>query len=77
MKTPLIHYPWAETPPGGSFFVPALDLQKTREAGLLAALHLRIKGKASFGIFNGKHGVLFTRPVSPASNPGTVLPHQS
>ena len=56
-----IYYPWNETPVWGSFFVPTLDVYATKETGLKVALHLRIKGKATFGLYNGKHGVLFTR----------------
>jgi hypothetical protein len=56
-----VHYPWAQTPPGSSFFVPTLAPHKTRQAGLLAALHCRVKAVAAFGIKDGKHGVLFTR----------------
>jgi hypothetical protein len=56
-----IYYPWSEAKRGDRFFVPALDVYAIKEAGLTAALHLRIKGRATFGILNGKHGVLFTR----------------
>jgi hypothetical protein len=56
-----IYYPWTETEVGQSFFMPSLDVYKTKEAGLVVALHLYIKGKATFGLLHGKHGVLFTR----------------
>lgn len=56
-----VYYPWNDLEPGQSFFVPALDVYAAKEAGLKAALHLRVKGKATFGLFNGRHGVLFTR----------------
>jgi hypothetical protein len=46
---------------GQSFFVPSLDVYKTKEAGLVVALYLYIRGKATFGLLHGKHGVLFTR----------------
>jgi hypothetical protein len=56
-----VFYPWTTTPPGSSFFVPTIAPFKTKEAGLRAALHHRIKAKAEFGIKDGLHGVLFTR----------------
>lgn len=78
MATIKIHYPWEKTPPGGSFFVPTLDPFGTKEEGIKAALVLRVKAKASFGLMDGKHGVLFTRWKTPSEeHPGTVLPHQS
>lgn len=55
------HYPWDKVPVGGSFFVPTLAPFKTKEAGLKAALHHRVLAKATFGLKDGKHGVLFTR----------------
>ncbi len=59
-----MHYPWLDTPAKGAFFVPTLKLQEVKEHGLKAALHNGIVGKAEFGTFEGKIGVLFTR-VSP------------
>lgn len=61
MKKMRIYYPWTETKPKGSFFVPSIDPAQTKHEGLVAALHLRIKAKAFIGVLNGKHGVLFTR----------------
>lgn len=61
MKKLKIYYPWNETQIDGSFFVPAVNLAQIKHEGLVAALHLRIKAKAEFGIVGGKHGVLFTR----------------
>lgn len=60
-RNPKIYFPWSEAGAGQSFFVPTLDVYATKEAGLKVALHLRIRGKATFGVMNGKHGVLFTR----------------
>lgn len=56
-----VHYPWLETPVKGGFFVPTLDLAKTREYGLKAALNHRVKANAEFGVKGGKLGVWFTR----------------
>ena len=56
-----VHYPWINTPVKGSFFVPTLKLQEVKEVGLKAALHHGIIGKAEFGAFEGKIGVMFTR----------------
>lgn len=70
-----VHYPWDKTPEGGSFFVPTLAPHKTKEAGLKAALHHRVLAKATFGMKDGKHGVLFTRRR--ATRRGTPSPSQS
>lgn len=70
-----VHYPWPSVPEGGSFFVPSLAPFKTKEAGLKAALHHRVAAKATFGLLNGQHGVLFTRPR--AVRRGNPLPSQS
>jgi hypothetical protein len=56
-----VYFPWAETPIGGSFFIPTIAPFKTKEAGLIEALRLHMKAKATFGLLNGRHGVLFTR----------------
>jgi hypothetical protein len=56
-----VHYPWLDTPVKGAFFVPTLKLQDVKETGLKAALHHGVLGKAEFGTFGGKIGVLFTR----------------
>jgi len=56
-----VHYPWLTTPQKGSFFVPTLKLEETREAGLKAAVYHQVRAKAEFGIVNGKLGVLFRR----------------
>jgi hypothetical protein len=58
----LRHYPWNRLEKGQGFFVPALDLEAVRQAGLLAAVPLRIKdARAQFGIRRGRLGVLFYR----------------
>jgi len=58
----LRHYPWNRLEKGQGFFVPALDLKAVRQAGLLAAVPLRIKdARAQFGIRQGRLGVLFYR----------------
>jgi hypothetical protein len=72
---PRVHYPWSKVPEGGSFFVPTLAPFKTKEAGLKAALHHRVLAKATFGLKDGKHGVLFTR--RPAVRRDTASPSQS
>jgi hypothetical protein len=65
----LRHYPWNRLEKGQGFFVPALDLEAVRQAGLLAAVPLRIKdARAQFGIRQGRLGVYFYRVDSrPAS----------
>lgn len=56
-----IYYPWADIKKDECFFVPAVSTYKIKQEGLTAALHLRIKASAEFGLLEGKHGVLFTR----------------
>lgn len=55
-----IKYPWLDLPPYGGFFVPSLNLAKTREEGLKEALRYRIDAKAEPAIKDGKFGILFT-----------------
>lgn len=58
----LRHYPWAKLEKGQGFFVPALDLEAERRAGLLAAVPLHLKdARAAFAIRRGKLGVFFYR----------------
>jgi hypothetical protein len=54
-------YPWNSIKKGECFFVPAVSPPKVKQEGLTAALHLRIRAKAEFGLLGGRHGVLFTR----------------
>lgn len=62
----LRHYPWAKLEKGQGFFVPALDLEAERRAGLLAAVPLHLKdARAAFVIRRGRLGVFFYR-LSPA-----------
>lgn len=61
MPKPKIHYPWKQTPVGGGFFVPSLRLLDTKSDGLRAALYHGLRGRAAFGIKDGRMGVLFTR----------------
>ena len=56
-----IRYPWTKLKPGEGFFVPALNLEKARELGLRAAVSVRMKGQAVFGIKDGLIGVWFYR----------------
>jgi hypothetical protein len=60
MKRPTrVKYPWEGIKRGQWFFVPALDLDATREMGLRYAVLHRARAKAFPGIFNGRLGVLF------------------
>jgi hypothetical protein len=60
-------FPWENVQRGQGFFVPALDVDAVREAGLLAALKLHITDAVAFrGIVKGRLGVYFCRrPISP------------
>ena len=57
----VIQYPWTRLKKGEGFFVPSLDLEKTKELGLRASVRHRIKANAHFGIKDGRLGVWFTR----------------
>ena len=58
----LKYYPWQKLEKGQGFFVPALDLNAEREAGLRAAVPCKIKdAQAVFALHQGKIGVLFCR----------------
>jgi hypothetical protein len=60
MKRPTkVKYPWEGIKRGQWFFVPALDLEATREVGLRYAMLNRARAKAHFGVLNGRLGVLF------------------
>ncbi len=59
--------PWTTLEKGQGFFIPALDLDATREAGLLAAVRARVlDAQALYCIHNGLMGVLLYRaPPAP------------
>lgn len=59
MKPLKIHYPWTKVPLRAGFFVPTFDLERVKADGLRAALTLRIRAKAFYGIRDGRWGVLF------------------
>lgn len=55
-------FPWQSVERGYGFFVPCLNTNKVREAGLQAALHHRVfDAKARVGIRDGLVGVWFYR----------------
>ena len=57
-----IQFPWDKTERGQGFFVPALDLTPTIEAGLRAAVRAGLKdARAEPYIRQGQLGVLFYR----------------
>jgi len=63
-----IHYPWEQTEKGQGFFIPCLDTDAVREAGLKESVKLRIlDARATVGIRNGLMGVWFFR--SPSRTP--------
>lgn len=65
------YFPWDRLDRGQGFFVPALDLDAMREAGLLAAVPLRLKdARAAYGIKDGQLGVLFYRKAPAPSSKG-------
>lgn len=58
----LKHYPWGTLERGQGFFVPALDLDAVREAGLKAAIKQRVThARALFCVRQGLLGILFYR----------------
>lgn len=62
MKRLSITYPWSKVEKGQGFFVPCLDVEKVRKAGLNEALRHRIfNAKAYPAIKNRLSGVWFYR----------------
>jgi hypothetical protein len=58
-----VNYPWSKTERGQGFFVPCLDTDAIKLAGLNAALtHRILNAKAYAGIKDGLIGVWFFRP---------------
>ena len=67
--------PWTTLEKGQGFFIPALDLDATREAGLLAAVKARVlDAKALPCIHNGFIGLLFFRAPPAPKRPPKSLP---
>lgn len=65
----LKNYPWDKVEKGQGFFVPALDLDAVRLAGLKAAVRYRYTDMdAMYVIMQGQLGVLFFRKL-PLSSP--------
>lgn len=54
-------YPWTTIPDGGYFFVPAVNAERVRREGLIAAMRCDVKAKAHIGIYNKRYGVLFQK----------------
>lgn len=63
--------PWKTLEKGQGFFIPALDLDPVREAGLVEAVKARVlDAQALYCIHNGMVGVLFFRkPAAPPRAP--------
>ena len=58
----LKHYPWQRLEKGQGFFVPALDLEAVREAGLRAAVQVKVlDAQALPCIRAGQLGLYFYR----------------
>lgn len=58
----LKHYPWGRLEKGQAFFVPALDVEAEKTAGLRAAVAQRVlDARARVGIKDGRIGLLFYR----------------
>lgn len=62
--TTLKSYPWTKLKKGQGFFVPALDLDAAREAGLRAAVRAKVTDAKTLYCLKGEQlGVLFYRPL--------------
>ena len=62
MKKLSIRYPWKQLKRGQGFFVPGLDTDALRAAGLNEALRYQIRdARATPGVLNGLIGVWFFR----------------
>ena len=71
-------YPWKELEKGQGFFVPALDLDVVQEAGLLAAVQVRVlDARAMPCLFRGMFGVLFYRKPLTIKKPVENAPSSS
>lgn len=73
--------PWTTLEKGQGFFIPALDLDPVREAGLVDAVrHRVVDAHALYCIYDGMVGVLFYRhtkhvtPPSPSRRPKPAAP---
>lgn len=73
--------PWKTLEKGQGFFIPALDLDPVREAGLVDAVkHRVVDAHALYCVYDGMIGVLFYRhtkhvtPPSPSRRPKPVEP---
>lgn len=53
--------PWATTPKGGSFFVPALAVREERERLLVESQRHYGKWQAEVGVYCKRLGVMVTR----------------
>ena len=59
-----LKYPWRRTSIGRSFFVPSLDLPKTRIEGLQHAYRQGIKrAEGTPCVYKGVLGVMFTKKM--------------
>ena len=67
-----VKYPWDALPSYGGFFVPTLDVAKTREEGLKEGIRIRLWGKAEPAIKDGKLGVLFTIGAKQRGRPSQI-----
>jgi hypothetical protein len=55
-------FPWSKLKKGQGFFIPCLDTDAVRQAGLTAALHAKVlNAKAFVGVKQRRLGVLFLR----------------
>ncbi len=65
--------PWTTLEKGQGFFIPALDLDATREAGLVDAVRQRVvDAHAMYAIHQGMQGVLFYRHTKHVTSPSTL-----
>jgi hypothetical protein len=63
-----IDYPWNKLEKGQGFFIPALDLDKAKEAGLIAAMQVRFfYPHYMYVIKDGLIGVWFYRTPAPVA----------
>ncbi len=63
-------YPWPQTQPGESFFVPALDTDKAVLEGRQAAAHYDVRGYSyKVCVYKGILGVMFRKPSARRTPP--------
>jgi hypothetical protein len=60
-----VWFPWADTKPGGGFFIPTLTPEAFAADVVDAALRCGIKASVYVGVHEGKYGLICLRQLPP------------